>query len=269
MNYIGLGSDYAHKNRPATQSKWRGQILRFNDAGKVESIATGLRYPTGLALWDDDRLVCSDQQGVQNTFNELNVIMPGHRYGVPAKLDPPTEDPADVPAVQIPHPWTRSVNGVAVWPRSTGHPFAGHIVGAEYNTPLLIRCSLQEVDGVVQGAVYPLTKPGETNGVEELLGPMGVTFGPQGELYVSSIHDSGWLGGLNTGDIVKLTPNATLPNGLKEVRATPTGFKLEFLQPVDKTKAAKPHAYKITGYQRSLAGNLRHGRYWSAHGRDS
>jgi len=253
-NYIGLGSDYAHKNRPATQSKWRGQILRFNDAGKVESIATGLRYPTGLALWDDDRLVCSDQQGVQNTFNELNVIMPGHRYGVPAKLDPPTEDPADVPAVQIPHPWTRSVNGVAVWPRSTGHPFAGHIVGAEYNTRFLIRCSLQEVDGVVQGAVYPLTKPGETNGVEELLGPMGVTFGPQGELYVSSIHDSGWLGGLNTGDIVKLTPNATLPNGLKEVRATPTGFKLEFLQPVDKTKAAKPHAYKITGYQRVWQG---------------
>ena len=49
---------------------------------------------------------------MQNTFNELNVIVPGHRYGVPAKLDPPTEDPADVPAVQIPHPWTRSVNGV-------------------------------------------------------------------------------------------------------------------------------------------------------------
>lgn len=253
-NYIGLGSDYAHKNRPASQSKWRGHILRFNDKGRVESIATGLRYPTGLTLWDDDRLVCSDQQGVQNTFNELNVITPGHRYGVPAKLDPPTEDPADDPAVQIPHPWTRSVNGVAVWPRSTKHPFAGQIVGAEYNTRFLIRCSLQEVDGVLQGAVYPLTKPGETNGVEEFLGPMGVTFGPQGELYVSSIHDSGWLGGLNTGDIVKLTPNETLPNGLKEVRATPTGFALEFVHPIDKTKATRPAAYKIAGYQRVWQG---------------
>ncbi len=253
-NYIGLGSDYTHKNRPASQSKWRGHILRFNDEGKVESIATGLRYPTGLALWDDDRLVCSDQQGVQNTFNELNVIVPGHRYGVPAKLDPPTEDPADVPAVQIPHPWTRSVNGVAVWPRSTGHPFAGQIVGAEYNSRFLIRCSLQDVEGTLQGAVYPLTKPGETNGVEEFLGPMGVTFGPQGELYVSSIHDSGWLGGLNTGDIVKLTPNESLPNGLKEVRVTPTGMSLEFVAAVDKAKAARPEAYKIVGYQRVWQG---------------
>lgn len=253
-NYIGLGSDYAHKNRPASQSKWRGHILRFNDAGKVESIATGLRYPTGLALWDDDRLVCSDQQGVQNTFNELDVIVPGHRYGVPAKLDPPTEDPADPPAVQIPHPWTRSVNGVAVWPRSTRHPFAGHIIGAEYNTRFLIRCSLQDVDGVLQGAVYPLTKPGETNGVEEFLGPMGVTFGSKGELYVSSIHDSGWLGGLNTGDIVKLTPNGSLPNGLREVRATPDGMSLSFVHPVDRTKAARPEAYKIVGYQRVWQG---------------
>lgn len=253
-NYIGLGSDYAHKNRPASQSKWRGHILRFNDNGRVESIATGLRYPTGLALWDDDRLVCSDQQGVQNTFNELDVIVPGHRYGVPAKLDPPTEEPADPPAVQIPHPWTRSVNGVDVWPRSTGHPFAGQIVGAEYNTRFLIRCSLQNVDGVLQGAVYPLTKPGETNGVEEFLGPMAVTFGPQGELYVSSIHDSGWLGGLNTGDIVKLTPNGSLPNGLKEVRATPSGMTLEFIAPIDKTKAERTEAYRIVGYQRVWQG---------------
>ncbi len=253
-NYIGLGSDYAHKNRPASQSKWRGHILRFNDVGKVEAIATGLRYPTGLALWDDDRLVCSDQQGVQNTFNELNVIVPGHRYGVPAKLDPPTEEPADVPAVQIPHPWTRSVNGIAVWPRSTQHPFAGQVVGAEYNGRFLIRCSLQDVDGALQGAVYPLTKLGETNGVEEFLGPMGVTFGPHGELYVSSIHDSGWLGGLNTGDIVKLTPNESLPNGLKEVRATPAGMSLEFIAPIDKTKAARTAAYKIAGYQRVWQG---------------
>jgi glucose/arabinose dehydrogenase/mono/diheme cytochrome c family protein len=252
--YIGLGSDYAHKNRPAAQSKWRGHILRFDLAGHVQSIASGLRYPTGLALWDNDQLLCSDQQGVQNCYNELNAIVVGHRYGVPAKLDPPDESPADPPAVQIPHPWTRSVNGIAVWPRSTGHPFAGHIVGAEYNGRFLIRCSLQEVDGGLQGAVYPLTKLGETNGLEEFLGPMSVTFGPQGELYVGSIHDSGWLGGLNTGDIVRLTPNGMLPNGLREVQATPDGFTLSFVHPIDKTKAAVMSAYKVSGATRVWQG---------------
>ncbi len=252
--YVGLGSDYAHKNRPAMQSKWRGHILRFDLAGHVESIASGLRYPTGLALWDDDQLLCSDQQGVQNCYNELNAITVGHRYGVPAKLDPPDESPADFPAVQIPHPWTRSVNGIAVWPRSTGHPFAGHIVGAEYNGRFLIRCSLQEVDGGLQGAVYPLTKLGETNGLEEFLGPMSVAFGTRGELYVGSIHDSGWLGGLNTGDIVRLTPNDKLPNGLREVRATADGFELQFVHPVDAKNAAATNAYKVAGATRVWQG---------------
>ena len=131
--YIGLGSDYAHKNRPANESKWRGHILRFDLKGHIEDVASELRYPVGLTMTDDDKLFVSDQQGVQNCFNELNCIQMGHRYGVPAKNDPKTEAPADVAAVQVPHPWTRSVNGIAFWPRWTGHPFAGQIVGAEFN----------------------------------------------------------------------------------------------------------------------------------------
>ncbi|OYW12735.1 MAG: hypothetical protein B7Z55_18085, partial [Planctomycetales bacterium 12-60-4] len=55
--YIGLGSDYAHKNRPKSESRWRGNILRFDLSGRVESIATGLRYPTGLAMLPGNRLV--------------------------------------------------------------------------------------------------------------------------------------------------------------------------------------------------------------------
>ena len=110
--FIGLASDYTFKNRPKEKSKWRGDILRIDPAGKIESIARGLRYPTGLAVDDQDRLFVSDQQGVQNTFNELNYIQPGHRYGVPSRHEPEPNAPANPPAVQIPHPWTRSVNGI-------------------------------------------------------------------------------------------------------------------------------------------------------------
>ncbi|HUQ70483.1 MAG TPA: hypothetical protein VM165_13210, partial [Planctomycetaceae bacterium] len=252
--YLGLGSDYAHKNRPATESKHRGNILRFNLDGELEPVATELRYPVGLAMTADDRLFVTDQQGVQNCFNEIDFIQPGKRYGVPAKLDKPTEVPAEVAAVQVPHPWTRSVNGLCVWPEASGHPFAGHLIGAEYNTRFLIRASIQTVDGVTQGAVYPLSKPGETNGPEELLGPICVTFSPDGDLYVGSIHDSGWLGGLNTGDIVRFRANGELPNGIREIRATPDGFAIEFVHPVEASLAAKPDAYTISGYTRVWQG---------------
>ncbi|MBI1346947.1 hypothetical protein GC163_11735 [bacterium] len=277
--YIGLGSDYTHKNRLPADSRWRGQILRFDGRGQVEPIATGLRYPTGLAMLPGDRLIVSDQQGVQNCFNELNWIQVGHRYGVPAKLDPRDDTPADSPAVQIPHPWTRSVNGLAVWPMmielptpatgdnsvrspdqpppkvSSRHPFAGHVVGAEYNGRFLIRASFEMVGDQLQGAVYPLSRPGTTNGPEELLGPMCVAFTPTGTVYVGSLHDSGWLGGLNTGDIVRFTPDGPLPNGIREVRAVPEGFEIDFVRPVDVDKAWDHSNYQISGYTRVWGGD--------------
>jgi len=252
--YVGLGSDYTHKNRPASESRWRGQILRFDGRGKVEPIATGLRYPTGLAMLPGDHLIVSDQQGVQNCFNELNWIQAGHRYGVPAKLDPRDAGPADSPAVEIPHPWTRSVNGLAVWPQIQDHPFAGHLVGAEYNGRFLLRASFQEIEGQLQGAVYPLSQPGTTNGPEELLGPMSVAFTPNGAMYVGSLHDSGWLGGLNTGDIVRFVPEGPLPNGIREVRAIPGGFEIDFLHPIRAAKAQDLAQYQISGYTRIWGG---------------
>lgn len=254
MFYVALGSDYSHRNRPTTESLWRGQVLRFDLAGNIEPIADGLRYATGLAMLPGDRLFCSDQQGVQNCFNELNFVQAGKRYGVPAQRDAPNDGTEQPAAIQIPHPWTRSVNGVAVWP-DNGHPFAGQIVGAEYNERFLLRASVDEVDGVLQGAVYPLHRKGETNGPEELLGPLSVAFSPEGHLYVGSIHDSGWMGGLNTGDIVRFVANKHLPNGIREVRVTPQGFAIEFLRPIDAARAADPQRYQLSGYTRVWQGS--------------
>lgn len=252
--YVGLGSDYSHKNRPPSESRWRGNILQFDLEGHLKPIATGLRYATGLTMLPGDRLLVSDQQGVQNCFNELNLIQVGKRYGVPAQLDPRDDVPAEAAAVQIPHPWTRSVNGIAVWPGNE-HPFSGQVVGVEFNERFLIRASLQEVDGVTQGAVYPLSLPGTTNRPDELLGPLCVAFSPRGELYVGSIHDSGWMGGLNTGDLVRFVPAGELPNGIREVQATPRGFAIEFLRPIDPVKGADPSQYKLSGYTRVWEGN--------------
>jgi mono/diheme cytochrome c family protein len=262
--FLGLGSDYTFKNRPASKSRWRGDILRITRSGpdgadgNVESIARGLRYPTGLAIDDQDRLFASDQQGVQNTFNEFDFIQVGHRYGVPSRHEVEPNAPADSAAVQIPHPWTRSVNGIVFVPRSRDgklSALSGHVLGVEMNNNMLIRISLQTVGNVVQGAVYPFSKPGKAGEDSNFLGPLCIGISPTEEVYVGSLQDGGWAGGLNTGDIVKLTPIGELPNGIREIRATRDGFDIEFFQPVDRALATRPGSYKISGYTRVWKGD--------------
>jgi hypothetical protein len=60
---------------------------------------------------------------------------------------------------------------------------------------------------------------------------------------------------LNTGDIVKLTPDGRWPNGLCEIRVTPAGFDLEFFHPVDKSRAEDQSRYQISGYTRVWQGS--------------
>ena len=82
-----------------------------------------------------------------------------------------------------------------------------------------------------------------------------MTTAPNGDIYVGSIHDSGWLGGLNTGSIVRLRPNGNLPNGIREIRATADGFEIQFNRAVDKAEAAKAENYSISGYTRVWGGS--------------
>jgi hypothetical protein len=258
--FTALGSDYAQKGRPEAKSKWRGHALRIDPAGNVESVARGLRFPTGVAMTSRQHVFITDQQGVQNTFNELNWLQRGARYGVPSLHEPDKEAAATAAAVQIPHPWTRSVNGICAIPKSladrTSPKLFDQILGCEYDNRFLVRFSYQLVDGVMQGAAYPFSKPGrDRNSPDALLGPLSIAVSPDGNLYVGSIYDSGWQGGLNTGDIVKLTPEGPWPNGLCEIRATKNGFDLEFFHPVDKARAEDAGQYQISGYTRVWEGS--------------
>ncbi len=197
-----------------------GEIIRLDEGGEVTSIAAELRYPIGIAFDAEDRLFVTDQQGVQNTFNELNYIVPGARYGVTGRHDPERSDPEMPAAVQIPHPWTRSVNGLFFLPIDgawSGHPFAGHGVGCEYNTNFLVRTSVHEVDGQLQGACYEFSHMTWNDLSTGMLGPICGMATIDGSIYVGTIQDSGWLGGLNQGQVIRFRPaEAAMPNGIRE-----------------------------------------------------
>jgi len=251
-------------NRSLAAARHRGQALRLvprqpdaKDPHRyaIEVICAGLRFPMGLALSSDGQLFATDNQGNYNPFNELNHLLPGKRYGFINKLEfrPDFKPPLTPPAVNLPHPWTRSVNGVCfleVPGRANAFgPFTGHLLGCEYDTRKLIRISLQWVDGQYQGAAYPFSVE-PANPQLALEGPLACEIAPDGAIYVGNIRDSAWGGGANTGSIVRVEQNGPLPPGIAEVRAVTDGFVIDFTAPVAADKAANAASYRVSSYRR-------------------
>ena len=221
----------------------------------VKIVTSGHRFPMGIARNHAGEMFVTDNQGNYNPYNELNHIRVGAHFGFVNKIDRQggPRPPLTAPAIDIPHPWTRSVNGICFLetPRAllqSGSPvfgpFEGHLVGCEYDTRRLIRMSLQKVGDTYQGAAYPLTLEKPTAG-EPLLGPLAVAVSPRGHLYVASIRDSGWGGANNIGTLARMEFPGDLPAGIAEVTATATGFNISFTKAVDTKRAADITNYTI------------------------
>ena len=156
----------------------------------------------------------------------------------------------------VPHPWTRSVNAIAFFPDDYPVPqLRGHGVGCEYDTRCLIRFTTQDVDGVIQGACYRLSRVSEKGGGENFVGPIACTFGNDGSLWIGSIWDSGWQGGSNTGCLERIRPAGDMLNGIREVKATSGGFEVSFFKPVQMTESTKPENWSLQGYTRAWQGS--------------
>jgi len=267
--YVGLACQ--QDKRPAAAANLRGQVLKLvpREATPddphlfaIQPLSRGHRFPMGLALDRAGELFVTDNQGNYNPFNELNHVRPGADFGFINAVDTASRDArrTDEPAINIPHPWTRSVNGICFLytppdvKERTGRdrfgPFEGHLIGCEYDTRRLVRMSLECVDGVYQGAAYPFSLDEPPVG-PPMMGPVVCAVSPGGDLYVGSMRDSGWGGGNNVGELVRLSPiEGALPCGIAEVRARNGGFSIRFTAPVDRRLAGKAENYNIESYTR-------------------
>jgi len=266
--YIGLPCQ--QDDRSPAAALLRGAMVRLTPRKPtgddprlfaVQPISGGHRFPIGIALNQQGDLFVTDNQGNYNPFNELNYVQPGKRYGFINKLErrPDFQPPLTPPAIDIPHPWTRSVNGICFLytpqdlakdgPGMFG-PFEGHLIGCEYDTRRLIRLSLEKVGDTYQGAAYPFSYNEPTDG-PPLLGPLACGVAPDGDVYIGSIRDSGWGGANNIGELVRLRVDPDkLPAGVAEVRALRDGFEIHFTRPVAGGLAEDPGNYKLSSYTR-------------------
>ena len=257
--FVGLGSDYSQKSRPENQDRWRGGIIRVDPSGVVTPVAMSFRYPMGLAFDANGNLWATDNQGVQNTFNEINHILPGRHYGVPSRHQPTDGLKHETPGLMIPHPWVRSMNSILFLPDNFSIPeLRGHGIGCEYDNQMLIRFTIQKVNGVLQGASYNFSRPNQGGGGHNFIGPICSAVSPDGAIYIGSIWDSGWQGGRNNGGISRLVPSSEgLSNGVREVKATASGFEVSFFGPIDEQSYIRSGELVRSGLYSSLGRKLR------------
>jgi hypothetical protein len=265
-----LGIPCQQDQRSPAAARFHGNVLRLTPRQAtaddprlfaLKPLSAGHRFPMGLALDRTGELFVTDNQGNYNPFNELNHVRPGVHFGFINALDrDKPAPPLTPPAIDIPHPWTRSVNGIcfldtpkelrARLGRDGFGPLEGHLIGCEYDTRRLVRLSLQRVGDTFQGAAYPLSIPPQ-DPARGFLGPVVCAVSPRGELHVGSIRDSGWGAGNNIGEIIRIRIELDkLPCGIAEVRATPDGFTIDFFQPVDQELAGRTDSFLIQSYRR-------------------
>jgi mono/diheme cytochrome c family protein len=269
-NYY-IATSCQQDDRSPAAAHLRGEVLQLIPrrptpldprAFSVRQLSAGHRFPMGIARHPRGALLVTDNQGNFNPFNELNHVIPGAHYGFINQLErrPGFHPPLTPPAIDIPHPWTRSVNGISFLEtpaelagrlgEKVFGPLEGHLVGCEYDTRRLVRMTLQPIGDTFQGAVYPLSR--ETAADEPtFFGPLCCGVAPDGDLYIGCIRDSGWGGGNNVGALVRMRPQLQkLPAGIAEVRAGPAGFSIDFTRAVDRELAADPSYYSIVSFTR-------------------
>jgi glucose/arabinose dehydrogenase len=230
----------------------RGKAVRVAPDGATTILAEGLRFPTGWATRARDGAVFfTDNQGQQKTTCEINRLVAGGWYGYPSRADSlgGPGGPYIPPVVRIPYPWARSVNGLEFV--ATGGrfgPLEGQLILCEYNHRFILRASLDEVDGHMQGACYPF--------LDNLLGPLCLAFGAAGELYVGSLREPAWGGEPEQGAIYRVTFSGRPSFGIREVKARPDGFDVALMAPAaDAVAAADPSRYLVRRYHHVFQGS--------------
>jgi mono/diheme cytochrome c family protein len=219
-----------------------GWSFRVRPNGDFTPWANGLRSPAGISKAPDGRLWYADNQGEFVGTSKLFVLEQGRFYGHPAGLiDLPGMTP-DSPLIQWEKVAPSRVRPVVLFPHnrvanSPGHPawdttkgkfgaFTGQILIGDQTQSNLLRVATQVVDGVEQGSVMTFME-GLESGVMRplflrdgslLLGQTGRGWQAKGG-HVASLQHIRWDG-------------QTVAPAIRQMLATPSGFRLEFTQPL-------------------------------------
>ena len=244
LNLVHDGSGTAYMgggNVMGTYGGFNGWAIRVKPDGKAELFANGLRSPASLGVAPDGRVWYTDNQGDFNATSKMYVLKKDGFYGHPAGLiDLPGMTPTS-PEIQWDKVLGRKEQAVALFPHnrvanSPGNPawvttnkfgpFAGQILIGDQTQSNLLRVVVQKVGDVEQASVMPFFE-----GLES--GVMRPVFLPDGSLLLGQTG-RGWQA--KGGKVASLQhvrwDGKTVAPVISSLQATPTGFRVEFTQPL-------------------------------------
>ncbi|MBM2616492.1 DUF1080 domain-containing protein [Actinoplanes sp. LDG1-06] len=219
----------------------RGTHIVVNrKSGKVTTVAGGLRTPNGIGWGEGGDIYVTDNQGGWLPSSKLLKIEEdafyNHFTNPDGKFD---ANPVTRPVLWIPQNQIGNSPSTPVLLKSG--PYKGQFVIGDVTYGGLQRAAFETVHGVEQGAIFR-----HTQGLEA--GINRVALGPDGAIYVGGLGaDGNWgqEGKLRFG-LQKLTPNGKNVFDMKTMKATRTGFKIEYTKPLsDETIASLASKYTL------------------------
>jgi azurin/glucose/arabinose dehydrogenase len=263
---ITLNLDWVGKG--ASQSKWRGWMLKLGEDGKLTPWATGLRSPSGFGSYKGD-IFYTENQGDWVGSGRMTHLAKGDFAGNPAGLrwsgeaDSPVKlKPQDIPDTGEPmYDVAKTTPGLkppAVWfphtlvgistsdfkedvTNGAFGPFTGQMFVGDQGHSIITRVDMEKVNGVWQGTVFPF-REGFMSGIIRL------NWGLDGSLFVGQTS-RGWAAtGKSEFGIQRLVWTGKMPFEMKTVRSMPDGFEITFTMPIDKKAAASADSYKLNSF---------------------
>ena len=255
---LGLSKSYH------SDALFRGWAFKGTPEGESIPVASGMRSPLGVGDNGHGSIIYAESQGPWNGSCSLKHVEEGGFMGHPISYnwypDAPNMGPAPVEpnsksrmeierkrvkelvpyAVVFPYRrMGQSISGFTV--DNTGGkfgPFAGQIFIGDYTLSLLMRATMEEVNGVWQGACYPF-REGLSTGI------LNVHFTPGGQLLTGGTN-RGWpVRGAKENILERVDWTGVTPFELKEINVRHDGFLLTFTKPVDSAFAADVANYGL------------------------
>ena len=271
---LGLGIKGPQKTRTirneqlkVAQGRWRGWGMKVKEDGTLEPVCAGMRSPSGLGANREGDMFYTDQQGNWVPTNSLHHMRRGAFFHHPEALASIAEPGSPLTPIEtIPNglPYPQAVEALpqlqppAVWLpyKKVGQsatdivlceqegrfgPFDGQLFVGEFTLSSISRVYLEKVGGEYQGACFPF-REGLASAV------LRMAFGKDGSMF-AGLSNRGWSSvGTAAYGLQRLVWTGKTPFEIKEMRAAPDGFVLEFTQPVDRASAASADSYALSSF---------------------
>ncbi|MDA7644281.1 hypothetical protein N8564_03665 [Verrucomicrobiales bacterium] len=250
-----------------TRADYRGWCVRVTPDGKVIPTTSGIRSPGGIGANHLGDMFYCDNQGPWNGSSSLKHLKIGSFQGNPTgnvhyqltdAIGPRPEDPKSgsriveeaeripeyvPPTCILPHgSMGNSPAGIAC-DQTDGKfgPFKKQLFIAEQTASQVQRVSLEQVNGVYQGACFPFLSGFKS-------GNVAIRFGEDGILFNGGTS-RGWgsRGGSNFA-LERVNWTGEVPFEMLHVSAKPDGFEITFTQPADVATLKDLASYNAKAY---------------------